>query len=73
MALNRVKLGLKVTFMKYLTSVVSLMFLPKTLIWNKIRLQLSNLPNLAELVVNELTKSVSKKNCKYFFFYPTYY
>ena len=52
MALNRVKLGLKVTFMKYLTSVVSLIFLPKTLIWNKIRLRLSNLLNLAELVVN---------------------
>ena len=28
---NRVKLGRAVTFMKYLTSVVSLIFLPKTL------------------------------------------
>ena len=70
MALNRVKLGLTVT---YLASVASLIFLPKTLIWNKIRLRLSNLLNLAELVVNELAKSVSKKNCKCFFFYPTYY
>ena len=35
MTLNRVKLGLVVTFMKYLASVVSLIFLPKTVIWNK--------------------------------------
>ena len=35
MSLNRVKLGRAVTFMKCLTSVVSLIFLPKTLIWNK--------------------------------------
>ena len=61
MTLNRVKLRRTVTFMKYLASVVSLIFLPKTLIWNKIRLQLSHLLNLAELVVNELTNSISKK------------
>ena len=36
MTLNRVKLGRVVTFIKYLASVVSLIFLPKTLIWNKI-------------------------------------
>ena len=29
-----VKLGRAVTFMKYLATVVSLIFLPKTLIWN---------------------------------------
>ena len=32
MALNRVKLGAVVTFMKHLASTVSLTFLPKTLI-----------------------------------------
>ena len=36
MTLNRVKLWRAVTFMKYRASVVSLIFLPKTLIWNKI-------------------------------------
>ena len=36
MALNHVKLGREVTFMKYLASVVSLIFLALTLIWNKI-------------------------------------
>ena len=65
MTLNRVKLGRTVTFMKYLASVVSLIFLPKTLIWEKITFRISNLLNLAELVINELTKitkSISKKN-----------
>ena len=36
MTLNRVKLGRAVTFVKYLASVVSLVFLALTLIWNKI-------------------------------------
>ena len=36
MTVNRLKLGRAVTFMKYLASVVSLIFLVKTLIWNKI-------------------------------------
>ena len=62
MTLNCVKLGRAVTFVKYLASVVSLIFLPKTLIWNKITFRLSNSLNLAELVVNELTNSISKKN-----------
>ena len=35
MSLNRVKLGRAVTFIKYLASVVSLIFLALTLIWNK--------------------------------------
>ena len=61
MSLNRVKLGRAVTVLNYLTGVVSLVFLPKTLIWNKIMLWLSNLLNPAELVVNELTKIISKK------------
>ena len=33
---NLVKVGRTVTFMKYLASVVSLLFLAKILIWNKI-------------------------------------
>ena len=54
MALNRVKLGCAVTFMKYLASVVSSIFLPETIIWNKTTFPASNLLNLAEPVVNEL-------------------
>ena len=61
MTLNRVKIGPIVTFMKYLAMVVSLTFLSKTLIWSKITLRLSNSLNLAELAVNEITKSDSKK------------
>ena len=67
MTVNRIKLGRAVTFMKYLASVVSLIFLPKTLIWNKITFWLSNLLNLAELVVNELTKSISKRELPFFY------
>ena len=62
MTLNRVKLGGAVTFMKYLASVVSLIFLPKTLIWNKITFLASILLNFAELVENVLMKSICKKN-----------
>ena len=51
---NLVKLGYAVTFMKYLASVVSLIFLPKALIWNKITFPASNLLNFAELIKNEL-------------------
>ena len=58
MTLNRVKLGRAVTFMKYLASVVSLIFLAKTLIWNKITFPSSNLLNFAELVENEPLKSI---------------
>ena len=36
MTLNNVKLRRAVTFMKYLTSGVSLIFLPGKLIWNDI-------------------------------------
>ena len=35
MSLNGVKLGRAVTFIKYLASVVSLIFLALNLIWNK--------------------------------------
>ena len=61
MTLNCVKLGRAVTFMKYLASVVSLIFLAKTLIWNKITFPASNLLNFAELVENESLKSSTKK------------
>ena len=57
MTLNRVKLGHAVTFMKYLASVVSLIFLPKTLTWNEITFPASNSPNFADLLENELIKS----------------
>ena len=56
MTLNRAKLGRTVTFMKYIASAVSLIYLAKTLIWNKITLTTSNSLNVAELVVNELIK-----------------
>ena len=61
MTLNCVKLGRAVTFMKYLASVVSLIFLAKTLIWNKITFPASNLLNLAELVVNDPMMNIYKK------------
>ena len=73
MNLHSVKLGRAVTFMKYLASVVSLIFLPKTLILNKITIWLSRLLNLAELVVNELTKSISKKIYQHSCFYLIYH
>ena len=53
---NRIKLGRAVTFMAYLAGVVSLIFLEKTLIWNKITFLPSNLLNLAELVVSKPMK-----------------
>ena len=61
MALNPLKLGHAVTFMKYLASVVSLIFLAKTLIWDKINFPILNLMNLAELVENEPMKSIYQK------------
>ena len=60
MTLDRVKLRRAITFMKYFASAISLIFLPKTLIWNK-SLPASNLLNFAELVKNELLKSITKK------------
>ena len=59
MTLNSVNLGHTVTFMKYFASVVSLIFLPKTLIWHKIMFSASNSLNFAELAENELMKSIS--------------
>ena len=58
MILNRVKLGRVLTFIKHLSSVVSLIFLALTLIWSKITLPAYNSLNLAELVVNEPMNSM---------------
>ena len=73
MRLNSVKLGRAVTFMKYLASMVSLIFLAKTLIWNKITFSASNFLHLAELVTNEPIKSIYKKIYQYSFFYLIYH
>ena len=73
MTINPVKLGRAVTFMKNLVSVVSLIFLMKTLSWNKITFPASNLLNIAELVLNEPMKSIFNKTYKYSFFYLTYH
>ena len=73
MTLNDVKAGCVVTFMKYFASAVSLIFLAKTLIWNKTIFLAWNLLNLAELVVNESMKSIYKKIYQYSFFYSIYY
>ena len=70
MTLNCVKLGCAVTFMKYLASIVSLLFLVKFLICNKITFLSSNLLNLAELVENEPMKSIYKKFTNIPFFAP---
>ena len=73
MILNRVKLGRAVIVMKYLASLVSLIFLAKTLFWIKITFPVSNLLNLAELVVNEPMKSINNKIYQYPFFYSIYH
>ena len=73
MNFNRVKLGRAVAFMNYLASKDSLIFLPKSLIWNKIRFRLLNSLNLAELVVNELMKSISRNIYQSSFFYLIYH
>ena len=61
MTVNRAKLGRAVTCMKYIASVVSLILLTKTLIWNKMTFPASNLLNFVELVVSESMKSIYKK------------
>ena len=68
MSLNCVKLGHAVTLTKDLASAVSLIFLPKTLIWNKITFPVSNLLNFGELLKSELMKNISKKIYKIFLF-----
>ena len=66
MTLNRIELGRAVTFMKYFASLVSLIFLTKTLIWNKITFPISNSLKFAELVVNKSMKSIYKKKLPIF-------
>ena len=38
-----------VTCMKYLSSIISIIFLPETLTWNKITFRVSNLLNLSNI------------------------
>ena len=71
MTLNRV--GRVVTFIKYLASIAPLIFLEKTLIWNKITFPTSNSLNFVGPVVNEVMKSIFKKFYEYSFFYPIYH
>ena len=73
MTVNCLKLGRAVTFTKYLASVVSLIFLAKTLIWNKINFRSLNLMNFAELVENEPMKSIYQKIYENFFFCLIYH
>ena len=61
MNVNCIKLGRAVAFMEYLASVISLIILAKTLIWNKITFPVSNVMNFAELIENEPLKSIYKK------------
>ena len=68
MTLNRVKLGRTVNFTKCLASVVFLIFLAETLIWNNITFPASNSVNLEEQVVNEPMKSLYKKKLPIFLF-----
>ena len=68
MTLNRA-----LTFMKYLASVVSLIFIVKTLIWSKTNFPTLNLMNLAELVENEPMKSIYQKNYQDSFSYLIYH
>ena len=72
MTLNCVKLERAVTFMKYLAAVVTLIFIKKTLIWNKIMIPASSSLNFTRLVKNELMKSISKNIYQHSFFYPIY-
>ena len=60
MTLHCIKLEYAVTFMKYHVNVVSLIFLVKTLTWNKIMILASNLLNVAELLENKPLKSIFK-------------
>ena len=55
---NRAKIRRAVTFKNYPANVVSLIFLMKTLIRDKIMFPASNSVNLAELVINEPMKSI---------------
>ena len=73
MILNHVKLECVDTFLKDLTNVVSLFFLPKTLIQNKMAFPTSKLMNIPELSLNELRKTIPKNIYQYSFLYPIYH
>ena len=73
MILNHVKLGPAVTFTKYRTMVISLIFLPKIIIWNKMAFPPRNLLKLAELEVNELKITFSRNINQYLFLQPIHY
>ena len=60
MILDHAKLGHIFSFMKDLASIVTLNFLPKTLISNKMAFPASNSLKLAGLVINQLKKAISK-------------
>ena len=60
MIVNRVKLI--VTFIKYVPSVASLIFLLKILFWNQLAFPSSTSLSSRELVVNELRKTFSGKH-----------
>ena len=68
MTLNFIKLGRAVAFMKYLGSVVSLIFLAKTLIWNNITSPASNLLNFSEQVENKPSEKYLQKKLLIFLF-----
>ena len=72
MTLNHVKLG-RVTFIKYLASVFSFIFLALALISNKITFSAKNTLNLAQLVVNEPMNSIYKKFYQYSLFCSIYH
>ena len=69
MTLNRVKLGRVVTFIKYLASLVSLIFLALTLIWNKITFPVKNFAESCTVGVNESMNSIYKKIPIFFFLF----
>ena len=62
MVLNNIKLERTVILIKYITTIVSLLFILKTLTWDKIVLPASNLLNLLELMGIELKKTFSKSD-----------
>ena len=69
MILDHAKLGSAFTFMKYLTSIVTLRFLLKTLTSNKMAFLTSNVLKLAGLSVNPLKKTISKNIYQYTFLF----
>ena len=68
MTLICVKVGRAITCMKYLAKVISLIFILKTLTWNKIMFLASGLLKLPKLVVNYLMRCISKTNLPIFLF-----